>query len=257
MMMRSTEPKYRWPLNPEQIEILELLYKFRFITLATVKDYFSESNPGMDVFRRLDTLENQSLIAKRYFDNYRLLHKPVVYYLLPAGARKLIEHRDKDDTDDINIKGIYRDGVVREQFAMHSVAVFKLYNRLTEQYGGDMDFFSRSDQAGMDDFPKPLPDAYVTLQADNEATRHFFVDILDDDAHLMADASKKIKRLIGFRRSGSWATTGSPFPAVIFVCNSDEASKRVQKRCEAALHKAWVFDMQCTATTVDTIELNQ
>ena len=59
MMMRSTEPKYRWPLNPEQIEILELLYKFRFVTVATVKDYYSESNPGMNVFKRLNTLEDQ------------------------------------------------------------------------------------------------------------------------------------------------------------------------------------------------------
>ena len=109
----------------------------------------------------------------------------------------------------------------------------------------------------MDDFPKPPPDAYVTLQGDSGAAGHYFLDILDDDAHLMADASKKIKRFIGFRRSGSWATTNSPFPAIIFVCSSEEACKRVQKRCEAALHKAWVFDMQCTATTVDTIELNQ
>ena len=209
----------------------------------------------MDVFRRLDTLENQSLIAKRYFDNYRLLHKPVVYYLLPAGARKLIAHRDEDDTDEINIKAIYRDGVVREQFAMHSVAVFKLYNRLTEQYGSDMDFFSKSDQAGFDDFPKPAPDAYATLQVDGDAANHFFLDVLDDDIHLLADVSKKIKRYIGYLRSGSWATTGSPFPVIIFVCNSHEACERVRKRCEAVLKKAWVLDIKFMTATTDTIEL--
>jgi len=41
--------------------------------------------------------------------------------LLPDGARKLREYRDKDDTDEINITGMYRDGVVGEAFAMHSI----------------------------------------------------------------------------------------------------------------------------------------
>jgi hypothetical protein len=104
--MNKTEPKYRRPLNTEQIQILEILYKFRFVSVAVLKEYFIESNPGMNVFRRLETLEQQEFIAKRYFDNQRLLHKPVAYYLLPAGGRKLREYRDKDDTDEINIKNI-------------------------------------------------------------------------------------------------------------------------------------------------------
>lgn len=83
------------------MQTLELLYKFRFVTVATLKENFVESNPGMNVFRRLETLEQQGFIAKCYFDNYRLLHKPVVSYLLPAGAHKLVEYRDEDDTEEI------------------------------------------------------------------------------------------------------------------------------------------------------------
>lgn len=252
--MDKFEPKYRRPLNDEQVEILELLYKFRFVTVATLKEYFAETNPGMDVFRRLVTLEAQGLVGKRYFANYKLLHKPVTYYLLPAGARKLAEYRDEDDTDEINIKAIYRDDSVREQFAMHCVAVFKLFNQLSAQYGDDLAFFSKTDQASFEDFPDQKPDVYLTLQAGNQ-TKHYFLDILDDDAHLLVDVSKKVQRYLTYRKSGNWATTAPTFPKIVFVCNSKKDCERVQKRCNAALNKAWVHDVEFVAVTTTDVAL--
>lgn len=253
--MNRVEPKYRRPLNDEQVEILELLYKFRFVTKATLKEYFAETKPGMNVFRKLERLEEQGLIAKRYFPDYKLLHKPVAYYLLPVGARKLAGYRDEDDTDEINIKAIYRDGSVREQFAMHCVAVFKLFNQLSEKYGEDLNFFSKTDQVSFEDFPEQKPDAYLTMQAGDE-TRHYFLDILDEEAHLLVDVSKRIQRYLGYRKSGNWATTGAAFPKVIFVCNSEKDCARVQKRCNAALNKAWVHDVEFIVTTKDTVTLS-
>ncbi len=250
--MDKLEPKYRRPLNTEQIQILELLYKFRFVTVAILKTYFSESNPGMNVFRRLETLEQQGFIAKRYFDNFRLLHKPVAYYLLPAGARKLVEYRDENDTDEINVRGIYRDGAVREQFITHCLAVFELYNHLMADYGDDLDFFSKVDQASFEDFPKQLPDVYLTLQAD-DTTKHFFVDVLDDDIHLIIDVSKKIKRSFDYRSSGNWSTMA---PVIIFVCNSEVACKKVQKRCDTAIRKAWIRDIEFRVVTREMVELS-
>ncbi|HUC89364.1 MAG TPA: hypothetical protein VMR45_01040 [Patescibacteria group bacterium] len=42
---------------------------------------------------------------------------------------------DENNTDEINIKGIYRDGVVGEPFVVHSLAVFGLYNQLSLDKG--------------------------------------------------------------------------------------------------------------------------
>ena len=101
-----------------------------------------------------------------------------------------------------------------------------------------------------------MSDAYLTLQTKDE-TKHFFLDVLDDDTYLLIDASKKIKRYIDYKKSGDWALVAeSPFPEIIFVCNSEEASTRVQKRCEAILHKAWVLDAKFTATTRAEITLD-
>ncbi len=253
--MQKFEPRYRRPLNSEQVEILDILYKFRFVTVATLRDYFFETNPGMNIFKRLETLAEQGFIAKRYFDNYRLLHKPVAYYLLPDGARKLDECRDEDEAG-VNAKQIYRDSAVSEQFAMHCVAIFNLYNRLDKKYGDDLDFLTKSDQANLESFPKLKPDAYLILETAQEA-HHYFVDILDDDAHLLVEASKKIKRYIELRKSADWTDfSENAFPKIIFVCNSENACKRVQKRCGAILNKTWTLDIAFEVTNISEITLS-
>jgi len=253
--MLKPEPKYRWPLNHVQVEVLELLYKFRFVTVPTVRDYFLESYPGMNVFKKLERLESQGFIAKRYLDNFELLHKPVVYYLLPDGSRELREYRAEDDVDEVNIQGIYRDGIVSEQFALHCIAVFRLYNRLSVQYGESLGFFSRSDQKGLEGFPKPLPDAYVTFSVADETISHYFMDVVDDDMHLMAVVSQRMKRYISYARSGEWGLMQAPFPTLIFVCNSEDLCSRVQKRCEGMLNRAWLLDVTFKAVTIGSIEL--
>lgn len=247
--------QHRRKLNTEQLIVLELLYKFRFGSNDLFAQYFGKKDRSF-VFKRLSILLEQGLIGKRFEPSYRLQGKPAAYYLLPEGARTIQKYRDEDDTDEVNIKAIYKDATVSEGFMRHCLNIFSLYNQLTAQYEDDLDFLSKSDQTSFEDFPKPLPDAYLTLQTNDNKTKHFFLDVIDDDAHLLIDASKKIKRYVTYKKSGDWALVAeSPFPKIILVCNSEEASKRVRKRCEAVLHKAWVMDMELTATTSDTIDL--
>jgi hypothetical protein len=248
--------QHRRKLNTEQLIVLELLYKFRFGSNDLIAQYFGKKDRSF-VFRRLSILLEQGLIGKRFEPGYRLRGKPAAYYLLPEGARTIQKYRDEGDTDEVNIKGIYKDATVSERFVDHCFAIFALYNQLMAPYEDELDFLSKSDQASFDNFPKPLPDAYLTFQTRKGGTKHFFLDVLDDDTHLLIDASKRIKRYIVYKKSGNWAlVSGPPFPTIIFVCNSEEASKRVQKRCEAVLHRAWVLDAKFIATTSDGVRLD-
>lgn len=249
-----SEPiKHRRKLNTEQVIVLELLYKFRFGTNDLFAEYFGKKDRSF-VFNRLSILHERGLIGKRFEPSYRLQHKSAAYYLLPEGARTLKQYRDLDDSDEVNVKGLYKDATVSEAFIGHCFSVFALYNQLTEQYGDELDFLSRTDQAGLSDFPKPLPDAFITLEG--EVTKHFFLDLLDDDVHLLVDASKKMKRYIRYRRSGDWvAVSEASFPKIIFVCNSEEACERAQERCDYLLDKAWITDIALETTTSDAIKL--
>ncbi len=248
--------KHRRKLNSEQITVLELLYKFRFGSNDLIAQFFGKKDRSF-VFKRLSILQELGLVGKRFESSYRLRGRSAAYYLLPEGARTIQKYREEGDTDEVNIKAIYKDVIVSEKFIDHCFAVFALYMMLSEKYGDDLDFFSKADQAAsFDNLPKPLPDGYLTFQED-DSTRHYFLDILDDDAHLLIDASKKIKRYIDYKKSGDWSLVAkASFPKIIFVCNSEEASRRVQKRCDAILHKAWVLDAKFTTTTRGEITLD-
>lgn len=250
----SGSVKHRRKLNTEQILVLELLYRFRFGSNELFAWYFEKSDRSF-VHRRLAILQELGFIGKRFEPSYRLRGRPVAYYLLPDGARMFNQCNDRGY--EVNIKAIYKDGTVSERFIDHCLAVFTVYSKLVDEYGEDedMDFFSRAEQANYANFPKPLPDAYVRLWVDDNA-KHFFIDVIDDDAHLLIDASKKIKRFIEYKKSGDWVLIDkAPFPKIIFVCNTEQAAQKVQKRCDAILRKTWLLDIEFEVVAKDIAAL--
>lgn len=245
---------HRRKLNTDQQLVLELLYKFRFGSNDLIAQYFGKKDRSL-VFKRLAILQELGLVGKRFDSSYRLRGRPAAYYLLPEGARTISKYRDEDDADEINVKAIYRDATVSERFVDHCLAVFALYMQLMDEYDDNLNFFSKADQANFDNFPKKLPDAYATLEAGGD-TKHFFLDVLDDEAHLLIDASRKIKRYVEYKRSGDWAlVTTSSYPKTLFVCSSEEAAAKVQKRCDAILQKEWLSDVELETITKNTISL--
>ena len=217
------QPKYRRPLNDQQIELLELLYKFRFGTNDLIANYFGK-NHRMFVFNRLKVLEEQGLIGKRFDASYKLRGRAAAYYLLPNGARQLQDGRDVE----INIKTIYKDKTVSESFIEQCLDIFAAYNRLTKQYGNKLEFFTKADLASYDYFPKPLPQGFLSLET-KAGTKHFFLDILSDSQPFFAHL-RRIKTYIDYCDSGEWEDTGTDFPAILFICESTSLQKKLQKR---------------------------
>src|ERR1700759_2928953 len=79
---------YHRTLNNQQVEVLDWLYRFRFSTSRQIarclgKDKFKS------VQKKLQILEKQGYIGKRYDGSYKLQGRPAEYYLTPKGARQL------------------------------------------------------------------------------------------------------------------------------------------------------------------------
>jgi hypothetical protein len=219
--------KHRRKLNAEQLEVLELLYKFRFGSNDLIAQYFGKKDRSF-VFKRLSILLEQGFIGKRFDSSYRIQGKPAAYYLTPAGARVLQERHE----DAINIKAIYKDKTVSEQFVRHSLDLLGIYNRLKAQYGDRLKFFTRANlnREQFDYFPQPLPDAYIRLRLGGEE-KQFFLDMYYDDQPFFA-ATRKVKRYAEYAEAGNWEATSTNLPAVLCVCESASLQKRLQKRLE-------------------------
>ncbi len=247
--MNKTEAKHRRKLNDEQLEVLELLYKFRFGSNDLIAQYFGKKDRSF-VFKRLKILLEQELIGKRFDSSYRIQGKPAAYYLLPGGARKLQEHRDSED-DQVNIKGIYKDKFVSETFIQHSLNIFASYNQLKAHYGNSIDFFTKSDLATYDHYPKPLPDAFLSLEAEG-STKHFFVEVQENSQPFFT-AVRKVKKYIDYKESGDWAITETDFPTILFICESASLQKRLQKQIAKMLDKTLTDDLVFATATIEEL----
>ena len=249
-----SNPKYRRPLNSNQVETLELLYKFRFGSVDLIREYFKKSSRGL-IFSRLKVLEEQGFIAKRFDSFYRIQGKPAAYYLLPSGARKLQETRSSED-DVVNIKSIYKDKTVSETFIQHSLSIFTVYNQLKAQYGDELAFFTKTNLTSYEHFPKPLPDAFVSLET-KSSTRYFFIEIVEDSQPFFT-AVRCIKKYLDHKESGEWAITETEYPAILFICESISLQKRLQKQTTKMLNASWVDSLVfATATKSELASLTE
>lgn len=244
-----SNPKYRRPLNSDQVETLELLYKFRFGSVDLIREYFNKSSRGL-IFSRLKVLEEQGFIAKRFDSSYRIKGKPAAYYLLPAGARKLQETRTAED-EAVNIKSIYKDKTVSETFIQHSLNIFTAYNQLKARYGDELAFFTKTNLTSYEHFPKPFPDAFVSLEAKN-STRYFFVEVLEDTQPFFT-VIRSIKKYLDHKEGGEWAITETDYPTILFICESTSLQKRLQKQIAKMLNASWVDDLILATTTKEEI----
>jgi hypothetical protein len=251
--MTRSNPKYRRPLTEDQLEILELLYKFRFGSSSLVAAYFGKSH-RMFAFNRLKILEEQGFTSKRFDNSYRLQAKPAAYYLSPAGARKLQERREPNEKDEINLKATYKDKTVSENFISHSLNIFSIYNHLKAFYKDKLDFFTKRDLATYENFPDPLPDAFLSLEA-KDSTKHFFLEAFEEsERYYLFSAIKKIKQYLAFRESGEWAVTDTDFPIILFVCDSVAMQEQIQKQITKTLNKSLIDDLVFATTTKEELK---
>lgn len=225
--------KHTRKLNAGQLEVLRLLYKFRFGSNDLFAQYFGKKDRSF-VYKRMSTLVGCGLIGKRFESSYRLRGKPAAYYLLPAGARLLQEYKpDKP----MNIKLIYKDKDVSEDFVDYCLEIFSLNCRLKARYGDSLTFLTKSQLAHYDYFEDFTPAAYMRLQAQDTAGEYFLEYVQSSKPFFTI--LRRIKQYIDYADEGEWeAATDSDFPRVLLVCDSPSLQKRLIKRSASILSEA-------------------
>lgn len=231
--MTPTNPKYRRKLNPAQLEVLKLLYRFRFASSDVIAQYFGKSS-GVFVYKRLKILQEQGYIIKRFDSSYRIQGKPATYCLSPMGGRMLQENEPHDTT--INIKGLYKNKTNSEAFVRRCIDMFTIHNQLKASYGDALKFFTKSETSAYDYFPQPLPDAYFRLKNPKQAEQFFISQCYRSQPFFTL--AHEVKKFIEYAELGDWDETGTNLPVMLLVCESYSLQKRLQKFIASALNSS-------------------
>jgi hypothetical protein len=233
----KVEPKFRKQLNQGQINILTYIYRFRFGTTELLANSLGMKS-GRFVHPRLATLVEQGFVGRRFDGSYHLRNKHASYYLLPKALRILQTITKREDIDNTTIKSSYKDKTASDQFITHNLAIYAIHNQLKSLYPAIKHYTKRELNIHdyLEYFPKPLPDAFISLMVGDER-RRFFLELFEDSIPSFV-FDRRLRKLINYYQNKSWAVTKSPFPPILCVCESGRLEKRLRRQISRALYSS-------------------
>lgn len=231
-------------LNPKQQDLLELIAKYRFITIANVQTFYGLKSRG-GVHEKLSVLVKSGHLAFRYDRDYKFRYRAGSYYLTPKGLRAI-----QDSTPyitDATIRGAYADKNASEQLLDASNTVFEMVQNLTRLYPG-MKAFTPRQLSGFDYFPKPLPDLYLAHIKEDETNRYFLYHLRDGKRYDVA-VNARARQLIAYVESNQYAESGNDFPVVLFVCDTPAIERLAGRLTRSLLNKSYESMSVYTSST--------
>lgn len=232
---------------------MHLLYWYRFCTSRQLARSFDKTSPKA-IQNKLQILEAQGLIGKRYDKSYKLAGRSAEYFITPKGARAL-EKANPDSTNAWATKSLYKNKTVSDDFLKHCIAVTEIAQRLRAIYGDSkkLHILPKSYMALCDYYPSWTPDLHIGIPGKGESpTRHYFVDIWDGTKPFFVSV-RKTRNYVNFKESGDWQDD-ELYPAILAICEDERAQKKLNRQMKRILDEAWDDELVFATTTRLKIE---
>lgn len=251
----SSKIKYRRSLNSQQINVLGWLFKFRFSTSKQITVGLGRNEDSYKgIQKKLQILEEQGFIDKRYDKSYKLQGRSAEYYLTPKGARQLEESKPKT-TNEWTIKTLYKNKTVSQDFITHCLSVADSALKLQAVYGDKLKVFTKSTLVAYDYFPTWQPDLFLSLQTSkSKSRRRYFLDVWDGTKPFFI-AVRKARNYLNYADDGDWPND-EDFPAVLAACEDTKTQKKLNRQIKRALSES-DMDETIFATTTQEQLTNQ
>lgn len=246
---KASQVKYRRQLNSQQIYTLHILYWYRFCTSKQLA--ISLDKPSHKAIQnKLQILEDQGLIDKRYDKSYKLMGRPAEYYITPKGVRQL-EKLKPGITNQLTNKNMYKNKAVSDDFLKHCIAVTETSIRLRAIYGnnGKVHKLPKSYMANYRHYyPSWTPDLHLQIPASGQTpNKHYFLDLWDDTKPFFVSV-RKTQNYVKFKGSGDWQED-EQYPAIIAICEDERAQKKLNRQMKRILGESWDDDLVFATTT--------
>ncbi len=240
---------YRRPLNGQQLTTLHYLYWYRFCTSKQLAVALQKSS-HKTIQAKLQILEAQGLIGKRYDKSYKLAGRPAEYFITPKGARAL-ETAKPGTTNLKTTKSLYKNRTVSDDFLKHCIAIRETAQQLLALYGEQeakrLQPFTKTFMVQYDTYPTWTPDLYLEYRVTKSTTQHYFVDIWDGTKPFFVTV-RKTQNYVKFKDEGEWYDD-TPFPAVLAICEDKRAQTKLNRQMKRILDEAWDDELIFATTT--------
>lgn len=211
------------PTTNKQLEILLLLYRFRFLSRTHIQKFLNHKSHTL-ITTWLKDLTDRNITNRIYSKALVDINKPAIYFLGLKSKPILIE---KANIEAAALQRVYRDKNSSQTFRDHSLFLADLYFHFLEvakQNQAELEFFTATDLLKYAYIPLPRPDTYIVVREENK-TKRYFLEVIDDGVPFFAVKSKIIKYLNYYKEEYWQKNYKHPFPKILFIYPSEKVKK--------------------------------
>lgn len=230
--MKTKLPNFK--PKTRQIEILLLLYRFRFLNRNQIQQMLNHRQ-----FNRVIVWLNQ-LSEQKYL--YRVFDRkfagvPALYFLRSKAKKEL---EGKEGVKNKLLERVYGEKYLSKTFQKHCQLLADIYLslvKLTKAHKAKLSFYTKNDLYGLKYLILPNPDAYFSIKESDEKIKRYFLDIFDATSSNKWYA-KRVMQYFSYYAKGYWQDhNANPFPEIIFVYPNETAKKILIKTIKRELEK--------------------
>lgn len=190
-------------LTGQQQRVLQLLFKFRFVSAGLLADVMGIRKPS--VYEVLEQLVSKELVTKVYKSSFRIDRKPAYYYLNKSGVtavRKVMGAKESV------VHTLYKNADMADDFIDHSLKLAQCYVSIKEHLPEGSDVFTKTEINRFSQFPKTRPDMYIRTSDGNEA----MIVIVDDKPLYIV--RKRLDEILEHSEDEGW---DGNYPHICFI----------------------------------------
>lgn len=220
-------------LKDRQLEILMLLYRFRFLNRIQIQKLLNHKNHTLVIHWLNELVKTKHIVSefKRQLGNV-----PSVYFLGTNGRKELMK---KSDIKHKLLKRVYQEKKASSSFKNHCMAVADIYLSLltlVKKNNAKLSFYTTVDLTDMKYLVLPHPDVFFSIQQ-KELTKRYFLDVFN----LQASEKwlyKRVKQYFKYYEEQYWQDHNkNQFPEIIFVCFDEKTKKNLIKNIKKGLEE--------------------
>lgn len=238
-------------ITPKQLEILLLLYCFRFLDRTHIQQLLNHKSPRR-INSWLKDLTNKNIIGRHYSKKLKENTKPAVYYLSTKSKKILLNQKS---TDENILNRVYRDKKRSKRLINHCLLVADIYLLLAKEskkQNSSLHFFTKTDLLNHHYLPENKPDAYIALENKSQ-TKRYFLEIIDQKTPRFMIRSL-INKYIQYSCDEDWQkNTGHNFPSLLIVCPDQDIKDFLIKYIPQALEEE-AIQINVFVTLKDTVK---
>ncbi|MBI3341726.1 replication-relaxation family protein [Candidatus Curtissbacteria bacterium] len=214
--------------SDKQLNTLLHLYKFHYLNTNQIQKLFKHKDPQTVQFW-LQDLRKKGYIDYRDFDRKKFIAntKPAIYFLTKVARRKLKTH-PKCEIAVLN--RVYQEKGTSDNFVNRHIFIADIFLNLRAQIEKDekLHFSTQANLKGFYYFPKPMPNAYISIKSPKKTKRYFLILINERLPWYLLD--KIFEDYLKYTDNNQWSDySRDPLPSFLIVCPSQKTKKHLFK----------------------------